>query len=69
MFSCMRGGHLSGFVVGAVVGEVAVGLLSCMRGGYLSGFVVGAVVGYVVVDDVELHERWLSLQCFCWFCG
>jgi hypothetical protein len=25
MSSCMRGGHLSGFVVGAVVGDVVVG--------------------------------------------
>ncbi len=39
------------------------------RGGYLSDFVVGAVVGEVIVDDAELHERFLSVQCCCWFCG
>ncbi len=43
----MRGGYLSDFVVGAVVGEVAVGLLSCMRGGYLFSVVVGFVVDIV----------------------
>jgi hypothetical protein len=32
---------------------------SCRRGGYLSGFVVGAVACEVVVEDAELHERWL----------
>ncbi len=43
-----------------------------MRGDYLSGIIVvvgGAEVGEVVVEDVEPHERWLFVQCCCWFCG
>ncbi len=36
-------------------------MLSCMRGGYFSDFVAGAVAGEVVVEDAELHERWLLL--------
>jgi hypothetical protein len=43
MSSCMRGGHLTGFVVAAVVCEVLLRLLSCMRGDYLFRIVVGFV--------------------------
>jgi hypothetical protein len=44
-------------------------MLSCMRGVYFSDFVVGAVVGDLVVDDAEVHERWLPLRFCCWCCG